>query len=93
MMPHGGGINMGGAVRSGMMGAGGGVMAGRVGGGYGGPMVQPHQGSYPSDMNSSVQSVMAVPNPSYLPPSSAGGIRQSAPPTYDAVGMQVCMCA
>lgn len=84
-MQHGGGMNMTGGVRPGMVGVGGGGMAVR---GYGGPMVPPHQG-YTSDMNNSVQPVMAVPNPSYLPSSSAGGIRQQAPPTYDAVGMQV----
>ena len=82
------GINMVGAGRGAMVGAGGGVM-GRVGG-YGGPMMQVQSG-YPPDMSSSVQSVQAVPNPSYLPTSSTGGVRQPAPP-YDARGMEVSVC-
>ena len=89
MMTHGGGMNMGGAGRGGMMGVGGGGM----GRGYGGPvMQQPQQvpSGYSTDVNSSVQPVMAVPNPSYMPASSAGGVRQPAPP-YEAVGMQVSL--
>ena len=79
MMGHAG-VNMG----VGMM--GGGVGRGGV---YSGP-VMPSQQPPPQqagfDMNSSVQSVMAVPNPSYFPVSSTGGVRHTTPP-YDA---QVC---
>ena len=93
MVPHGGpGMNMtAGVGRGGMMGAPGVGMGGRVGGGgYGGPMMQPQvPGGYSTDINGSVQSVTAVPNPSYLPMSSAaGGVRQPAPP-YDPATAQV----
>ena len=56
MMTHGG-------MRGGMMGGGGGGYAG-------GPIMQSHGPTgYAADINSSVQPVMAVPNPSYLPAS------------------------
>ena len=86
MIPHGGpgGMGMG---RGGMVGGGVPGGMGRVGGGYGGPMVQQVQSGFSSDISGSVQPVMAVPNPSYLPASSVGGIRQPAPP-YESVGVR-----
>ena len=90
MMGHAG-VNMGvGGV--GMM-EGGGMGRGGV---YSGPVMpsqRPPQQQAGFDMNSSVQSVMAVPNPSYFPMSSTGGVRQTAPP-YDAqVHVHVsCLC-
>ncbi|CAI8052639.1 hypothetical protein GBAR_LOCUS28788 [Geodia barretti] len=87
MQQHSGPGAMAMAMGRGGMGMGGGIPAGmgRVGGVYGGPMVQQVQTGFTSDISGSVQPVMAVPNPSYLPASSVGGIRQPAPP-YDSVG-------
>ena len=100
MPPGGQAVNMVGVERGGMMGVGGvGGMAGRgVGGGgrgYGGQVMQPQpppQTGYTPDMNGIVQNVTTVPNPSYLPASSASGARQPAQP-YDplAVGLHTCM--
>ena len=90
IMTHGGGMNMGGAGGGGIMGVGGGGM----GRGYGGPvMQQPQQvpSGYSTDVNSSVQPVMAVPNPSYMPASSAG-VRQPAPPYETMVSLSSCTC-
>ena len=86
MMPHGMGMG-----RGGMLGGGAAGMA-RMGGAYGGPVVHQVQSGYSaSDIGGSVQPVMAVPNPSYLPSSSGAGIRQPAPP-YDSVGVSWCVC-
>ena len=74
MMTHGG-------MRPGMMGGGGGYA--------GGPIMQSQVPTgYAADINSSVQPVMAVPNPSYLPASSVSGLRQPAPP-YDSVQVSI----
>ena len=90
MQQHSGPGAMAMAMGRGGMGMGGGIPAGmgRVGGVYGGPMVQQVQTGFTSDISGSVQPVMAVPNPSYLPASSVGGIRQPAPP-YDSVGVSI----